>query len=170
MTSMSRLVLQIVRFQEAKSAIEAIRYQVFHVEQGVALEIDFDGLDEAAMHVVAYQDAQPVGTARIRMLTDRLAKVERVAVLSTYRGQGLGKALMETAIAYLDRQSVAEIKLNSQVHAKAFYEKLGFIPRGKEFDDAGILHIEMRRSLQQAQSNSGKYESVTMNTQDHPSG
>lgn len=167
---MSSLVLQIVQFEEATSAIQAIRYEVFHLEQGVALEIDFDGLDETSMHVIACQDHQPMGTARIRMLTDRLAKIERVAVLTAYRGQGLGKALMETAISYLDRQFVPEIKLNAQVQAKAFYEKLGFIPQGKEFDEAGILHIEMRRSLQHVQSSSGKHGCVTLNTQDHPLG
>ncbi|PSB57076.1 GNAT family N-acetyltransferase [filamentous cyanobacterium CCP1] len=146
---MRDLVLQVVPFAAAKSAIYAIRYTVFHIEQGVALEIDFDGMDETSMHVVAYRGEEPVGTARIRMLNDRLAKIERVAVLAAYRGQGIGKALMEAAVSYLDCPAVPEIKLNSQVQAKSFYEKLGFKPQGNEFDEAGILHIEMRRSLQQ---------------------
>ncbi|WP_416676290.1 GNAT family N-acetyltransferase [Egbenema bharatensis] len=146
--TISNLILQVVPFAAAQSAIRSIRYQVFHVEQGVALDIDFDGLDEASMHVVAYQADQAVGTTRIRMLTDRLAKIERVAVLSVHRGRGLGKMLMTTAVDYLDQQAIPEIKLNAQMQVKAFYEKLGFVPYGEPFDEAGILHIEMRRSLQ----------------------
>jgi predicted GNAT family N-acyltransferase len=142
------VVLQVVPFAAAQSAIRSIRYEVFHVEQGVALELDFDGLDETSMHVVAYDAEQAIGTTRIRMLTDRLAKIERVAVLAAYRGQGLGKLLMETAVGYLDQQAIPEIKLNAQMHVKTFYEKLGFSPYGEPFDEAGILHIEMRRSLQ----------------------
>jgi predicted GNAT family N-acyltransferase len=162
---MDQLMLQIVRFEDAQSAIEAIRYRVFHLEQGVALEVDFDGLDETSVHLLAIQEEQPIGTARIRMLSDRLAKIERVAVLASHRGMGLGKALVLAALSYLEAQGVPEAKLNAQAHAKSFYEKLGFIAQGKEFDEAGILHIEMRRSLQHSQPLSGKYESVILNTQ-----
>jgi predicted GNAT family N-acyltransferase len=146
--TMGDVVLRIVPFTEAQFDIRSIRYEVFHVEQGVALELDFDGLDETSMHVVAYQGGQAIGTTRIRMLTQRLAKIERVAVLADYRGQGLGKMLMKAAVEYLDAQAVPEIKLNAQMQVKAFYEKLGFIPYGEAFDEAGILHIEMRRLLQ----------------------
>jgi predicted GNAT family N-acyltransferase len=161
---MNQFVVQVVRFEEAQPAIEAIRHQVFHLEQGVALTIDFDGLDATSMHLLATEAEQPIGTARIRMLSDRLAKIERVAVLASHRGLGLGKALMHTALSYLEAQGVPEVKLNAQAHAKSFYEKLGFIAQGKEFDEAGILHVEMRRSLQHPQSLSGKYKSVIIDT------
>ena len=140
------LMLKIVRYAEAMGSIQAIRQTVFQTEQNVDPAIDFDGLDDAAFHVIADWNSQPIGTARIRLLGDRLAKIERVAVLSTHRGQGIGKALVETAIAFLDEQGILDIKLNAQVQTIAFYEKLGFAPQGEEFEEAGILHVEMRRS------------------------
>lgn len=139
-------VLKIVHYSEAAADIQAIRQAVFQTEQKVDPSHDFDGLDEMAWHVMAYWNDQPVGTTRIRILDQQLAKIERVAVLSTYRGQGMGQALMETAIAFLDRHQISDIKLNAQVQTKSFYQKLGFQPRGKAFEEAGILHIEMRRS------------------------
>lgn len=143
---MSSLVLKIVHYAHAHSIIQAIRREVFQVEQGVSPELDFDGFDESAIHIIAYYDEQPVGTMRLRYLNEQLVKIERVAVLSTHRGIGIGKALMEEAITFLDSCNVLDIKIHAQAHACDFYKKLGFEPRGATFDEAGIPHIEMRRS------------------------
>lgn len=145
MTAPQDLSLKVVQYLEAAPAIQSIRQAVFQDEQNVDSSLDFDGLDEESLHVVAYWKQQPIGTTRIRLLSDQLAKIERVAVLSSHRGQGIGKALMETAIAFLSQQNISEIKLNAQIQTKSFYEKLGFSPQGEEFEEAGILHIEMRR-------------------------
>ncbi|NJO40195.1 MAG: GNAT family N-acetyltransferase [Cyanobacteria bacterium CRU_2_1] len=143
---MSHLILQVVKFADAKEVIQSLRSKVFQVEQKVEPTIDFDGLDETATHILAYYASEPIGTARIRNLNNKLAKIERVAVLSTHRGQGIGKAIMKAAIVYVDSQNIAEIKVNAQLHAKAFYQKLGFEQRGDVFNEAGMAHIEMRRS------------------------
>jgi predicted GNAT family N-acyltransferase len=141
------LTFRTVRFDQETEAIQAIRYAVFQVEQGVAPELEFDGHDPAAIHLLAEWEQQPVGTARIRQLTPTLAKIERVAVLSTYRNRGIGAQLMQEAIALLQAQNIPTVKINAQLHAQAFYERLGFEPVGDEFEEAGIPHIEMRRSL-----------------------
>ncbi|XPM54480.1 MAG: GNAT family N-acetyltransferase [Leptolyngbya sp. IPPAS B-1204] len=143
---MSSIVLKVLSYSEAAADIKAIRQVVFQVEQGVDPTLDFDGLDETSQHIVAYLDQKPIGTARIRYLTDQLAKIERVAVLSAHRGQGIGKQIMAAAIDFLDRQNMPESKVHAQSHAAAFYQKLGFQQQGEAFHEAGILHIEMRRS------------------------
>lgn len=143
------LVIEVVSYAAEKPLIQAIRYQVFQVEQGVDSALEFDGQDEAAIHLLAHLNGEPVGTARIRLLSDQLAKIERVAVLSTCRGQGIGKRLMEEAIVFLNTKDISEIKINAQLYVKDFYQKLGFEQRGEVFEEAGIPHIEMRlRSLQ----------------------
>jgi predicted GNAT family N-acyltransferase len=142
---MSQLKLQIVRYSEAKAAIDPIRRAVFQEEQQVEAGLDFDGLDEAATQMLAYWEDQPVGTARIRYLSDRLAKIERVAVLVAYRGLGIGKQLMKGALDFLEKQGVPEAKINAQMQVKDFYEQLGFQQQGEPFYEAGILHVEMRR-------------------------
>lgn len=147
LTLMKHVMLKVVSYSEAASDIQSIRHTVFQIEQGVDPEIEFDGQDDAATHIVAYLETQPIGTTRIRFLQDGLAKIERVAVLAKYRGRGIGKTLMQEAIAWLRTKQVPEVKINAQTHAKAFYEKLGFQQRGDEFDEAGIPHIEMRKSL-----------------------
>jgi predicted GNAT family N-acyltransferase len=143
---MSNIDVDVVPYAEADQAIQHIRHLVFQVEQNIEPELDFDGQDETAMHVIAYCATEPIGTARIRYLNERLAKIERVAVLAAYRGQGVGKVIMTRAIAYLDHQTVPEIKINAQVQVKDFYQKLGFRQVGELFYEAGLPHIEMKRS------------------------
>ncbi|MBW4660177.1 MAG: GNAT family N-acetyltransferase [Drouetiella hepatica Uher 2000/2452] len=137
--------VQVVSFSEAKAAIQTIRHQVFQQEQNVEPDLDFDGLDDIVPHLIAYYQNEPVGTARIRSLELHKVKLERMAVLSAYRGQGIGKALVQAAIAFAKAQNISEIHLNAQVHAKEFYRKLGFEPYGEEFDEAGITHVAMKK-------------------------
>jgi predicted GNAT family N-acyltransferase len=143
---MCQIALKVVAYAEAETAIQFIRQAVFQVEQGVDPAVDFDGLDATAQHILAYSDLEPIGTARIRYLNEQLAKIERVAVLAAYRGQGVGQQLMAAAINFLDQQNVLESKVHAQIHTIAFYQKFGFQPRGEAFYEANILHIEMRRS------------------------
>jgi predicted GNAT family N-acyltransferase len=144
---MSDLDLKLTAYEAAKPEIQSIRQIVFQQEQDVDPALDFDGLDDSAAHIVAYVDNQAVATARIRQLSDRTLKLERMAVLAAHRGKGIGQQMVKLAIAEGDRQKAPQVKLNAQIQAKAFYEKLGFSAYGEEFEDAGIPHIEMRLKM-----------------------
>lgn len=128
-------------------AISAIRSTVFQREQGVDADLEFDGKDEEAFHFLAYVNDRPVGTARIRFLDASTAKLERLAVLAESRKQGIGKQIMQAAIAFLGEKNVSEIRIHAQEPVKEFYEQLGFVAEGDRFDEAGIPHIKMRKRL-----------------------
>ncbi len=128
------------------SACLALRRVVFIEEQAVPEALEADGLDGRAVHLLAVLDGRPVGTARLLVEGDH-AKIGRVAVLREARGRGIGAALMEAAVAALRRRGVREATLGAQVHALAFYERLGWEAHGPEFDDAGIPHRAMRMAL-----------------------
>jgi ElaA protein len=125
----------------------AIRRRVFIEEQGVSEADEVDGLDPVALHLLAMQDATPVGTARI-LLDGAVGKIGRVCVLEEARGTGLGAALIRAAVAELRAMpGVAKAKLGAQVHALGFYERLGFEAVGPVYMDAGIPHRDMVMAL-----------------------
>jgi predicted GNAT family N-acyltransferase len=37
--------------------------------------------------------------------------------------------------------------IHSQEYIKSFYQKLGFVEEGEIFEEAGIPHVKMRKSL-----------------------
>lgn len=124
-------------------AASEIRRIVFIDEQNVPQEEEWDGLDPECQHFLALLEGQPVGTARL--LPD--AHIGRVAVLADARGSGIGVLLMKAAIEAARHAGHSQVALSAQVHALAFYERLGFVAHGEAFLDAGIPHREMTLSL-----------------------
>ena len=123
----------------------AVRRVVFVEEQGVEEALEVDGLDEACAHVVAWAGDACVGTARLRITEGGAAKVERVAVLASARGTGLGHRLMDAIEAEARRRGLAEVVLNAQAAVIGFYAARGYVAEGPRFDEAGIEHQKMRR-------------------------
>ena len=120
-----------------------IRYEVFVDEQNVPEELEIDGLDGEAKHVLTFADGLPIGTGRI--LSD--GHVGRVAVLKNFRGLGIGKSIMKELIKCAQDLSLEKVWLSSQWHAHSFYLDLGFVCVGEIYKEAGIDHIKMFRTL-----------------------
>ncbi len=120
-----------------------IRTQVFVIGQNVPKNEEIDGKDQKSDHYLLTLDNNPVGVARVRYIED-VAKIERVAILTGYQGQGLGKQLMKAILSDL-KQSIGIVtaKLSSQVYAIPFYEKFGFTVCSEEYMDANIPHKDM---------------------------
>lgn len=126
--------------------IRHIREAVFVNEQGVAAELEFDGLDDTAIQVLVAEQEQYVGTGR--MLED--GQIGRIAILPEARGQGLGAKVVQILVAEAIRLGYPGVYLSAQTHALAFYFKLGFSLLGDEFMEAGIPHQSMVLKLDSA--------------------
>ena len=135
-----------VALTEDLPAAWALRRAVFIEEQAVPEELEVDGLDGQALHLLASLDGRPVGTARMLLKGD-MGKIGRVCVLREWRGRGIGAALIRAAVAELRARGLREARLGSQVHAIPFYEGLGFVAEGPVYDDAGIPHRDMVLAL-----------------------
>jgi predicted GNAT family N-acyltransferase len=132
--------------------IGALRSRVFVEEQGVPPEIEQDDADATAVHVVGRDAAgRVVATGRLleRPGPDgaSVAVIGRMAVDPTVRARGHGAAVL----AELHRQAVLRghrtVELHAQVSARGFYERAGYTAVGEEYEEAGIGHVTMRRSL-----------------------
>lgn len=144
---MTNLIIRTAKLPQELPEIESIRKAVFQVEQGVDSELDFDGKDEVSEQIIAYLDKQAVGTARIRYLNQKIAKIERLAVLSEVRGKGIGKQIMELALDLANKKNIKEVVINAQEYIIGLHQKLGFEPEGEIFEEAGIAHVKMRKKL-----------------------
>ncbi|MEJ8304317.1 GNAT family N-acetyltransferase [Saccharibacillus sacchari] len=130
----------------------SVRREVFVNEQQVPEELevdDYDRLDSTAKHVVVEGSNGDAAAARFIPYKDGAAKMQRVAVRSAYRGQGLGRVLMSGLEDAARQAGYSRCILDSQCHAEGFYRSLGYrtLP-GEPFYDAGILHVRMEKELQ----------------------
>lgn len=125
----------------------SIRKKVFVEEQQVPIEIEIDEHEDNSAHFVLYDEDKPVGAGRFRIL-DGKGKVERICILSEYRGNGSGIQIMLGIEEYAKSLPVKELVLNSQSYAVPFYEKLGYSVVSDEFLDAGIPHRKMIKKVE----------------------
>ena len=129
--------------------VTALRTRVFVGEQGVPAEIEQDAADATALHALSRDGSgRVVATGRLLLREDGTAAVGRMATDAAARGQGHGAAVL----AELHRQALArgvvEIELHAQVTARGFYERAGYAAVGDEYEEAGLVHVTMRRRLQ----------------------
>lgn len=126
----------------------AIRRAVFIEEQDVPEELELDEHDETATHVLATAEGEPVGTARLIEYDEGVGKVQRVAVVESHRGTGVGEALMAKVESLAREAGYEKLVLDAQVPVVGFYERLGYdLLDDETFMDAGIPHKRMGKPL-----------------------
>ena len=136
--------LEMGGWEEMRQWAEPLRFAVFVTEQQVPADIELDSFDALSVHVVAFdQRGEAVGTGRL--LPD--GHIGRMAVAQSARGHGIGSAMLTALMDEARRRGHSQAILSSQTHARDFYRKHGYAVYGEEYDDAGIPHVEMRRSL-----------------------
>ena len=136
--------LQLGSWDDLKSAAQAVRYEVFVVEQKVPLALEWDEMDALSLHAVVLDD-EGAAVATGRLLPD--AHIGRMAVRKDGRGQGIGGEVLQALMTAARQRGDREVALNAQTHAASFYRRHGFHQEGDEFMEAGIRHIHMRAAL-----------------------
>jgi predicted GNAT family N-acyltransferase len=120
-----------------REPLSQVRRQVFVEEQGVPIELEWDGADADALHLLAFDlEQNPIGTGRI--LPN--GQIGRMAVLPAWRGRGVGTALLREALALAAACDLPAPFVHAQTSALGFYRRQGFRAQGLEFWEAGIPH------------------------------
>lgn len=123
-----------------------LRNEVFVCEQNCHYQ-DCDGLDLKATHIQGYIDGKLVAYARFmppKYASDNV-HVGRIIIAKQERGTGLGKQLIQKALLAVSKAHPKNtIELSAQHHLIKFYQCFGFTICSEPYDDAGILHIDMR--------------------------
>ncbi|MDH5603719.1 MAG: GNAT family N-acetyltransferase [Cyclobacteriaceae bacterium] len=135
-----------IRQIKSKSELEMafqIREEVYILEQSIDRLEEFDEWDKDCHHVLAFFSGVPCGTARWR-LTDEGAKLERFAVLKSYRKRGIGTALVKKVKEDINNiEGGVRMYLNAQIKVMEMYQKEGFMPEGEIFMECNIPHQRM---------------------------
>jgi len=131
--------------QELKGAYE-VRRQVFVEEQGISEDIVFAGEKGGnEMNMVVMDGETVIGTSRVQLMANSMAKIERMAVMELFRHEGIGRGIISFLNEQLKYRHVEYVFLHAQHTVIEFYKSCGFIESGLPFYEAGIKHIKMDR-------------------------
>lgn len=127
----------LIRFELVKTPAQlvhatAVRAICFMEEHGVPADLLFDGNDYMATHVIAYDDKEPIGSARIRWFKD-FAKIERTCFRKDYRSISMLKGFADFGFAYIGRKGYTRVITHAAPkYARLWKAVLGFKDSGKE--------------------------------------
>ena len=129
--------------QELKGAYE-VRRQVFVEEQGIPEDLVFIGEKGGnEMNMVVMYGEMVIGTARVQLMSNNIAKIERMAVTELFRHKGIGRGIISFLNEQLKCRHVKYVFLHAQHTVIKFYKSCGFSESGLPFYEAGIKHIKM---------------------------
>lgn len=140
---MHSTILTVPPFSTLCNAAFALRREVFVWEQKVPEAEEHDADDLTATHFVAVAEGEVVGTLRLIDKPEHV-KIGRVAVRHAFRGRGIARQMMLAAMEHARAAGRDRFYLTAQTDKLGFYERLGFVAFGPEFDDAGMPHRAMR--------------------------
>jgi len=132
--------IQLITTSEMLQQAFNIRREVFVIEQMVSETEEYDQ-EDVSTHYIALYDGLPVGTARYRTTLNGI-KLERFAILKSFRSRGVGSAILKHMLQELSAFE-GLIYLHAQLTAMGLYSKFSFEAIGEQFDEAGIQHYKM---------------------------
>ena len=130
--------------KEEIEKIFSLRSEVFVVEQDCVYQ-DIDGKDQLAKHVLGFENKELIAYSRIFKPGDyfKEASFGRAVVKKNHRGEGYGHLLVDKSLEHLKAKKQSPIKISAQSYLKEFYASHGFIAKGSEYMEDGILHTAM---------------------------
>ena len=127
-------------------AIMRLRQEVFIVEQDCPY-LDADGKDQQGYHLMIWEEGKLAAYTRLLpkgISYPKYASIGRVVNHAEFRGQGLGKKLMEASIQWCRKLLPADpIKISAQCYLEKFYTDLGFKDINDRYMEDGIPHMAM---------------------------
>lgn len=127
--------------EDYSDAIE-IRKIVFNMEQGIPLSGEVDDIDEDCIIAIAYYNEKAVATGRL-LFDGEFYRISKVAVIKEYRGKSYGDFIVRMLIDKAIKFGATKINVISQINAKLFYEKIGFVESGDSFVEDNIERVPM---------------------------
>ena len=104
------------------------------------------GLEQSLFHVTVRDGDELIGMGRVIGDGAITFYIQDVIVHEDYRGQGIGKSIMERIMAYIARVAVegAVVGLFAAEGKEPFYERFEFIPRPSEGLGKGMIRFWSR--------------------------
>ena len=141
------ITIKEVRTAKELEQAQEIRVRVFEEEQGFPHEVNIDGADQAASHVLVLDEEVPVATARITVVAEGQGMIARIAVLSSHRGMGLGKHLVQELEGIGRRGGLQTLCMEPHAHLEGFYRALEYEKVAGSVDVAGHHLIRMTKEV-----------------------
>ena len=95
----------------------------------------------------AFEEDKMLGCCMLISTEPGTVRLRQMAVLKNLQGKGIGRALMQFAENIARDRGFRKITMHARKTATGFYEKLGYVVSGEEFEEVTLPHIVMEKQL-----------------------
>lgn len=125
-----------------------LRNEVLRKPLGLSLwDEDLSGESLQQHYGLFDEEAGLVACGVVQILCENEAKIRQVAVEGSTQRNGVGSQLMREIEQTLSERGIIRVILHSRVSACDFYQKLGYLIGGEEFEEVGLPHRRMSKQL-----------------------
>lgn len=110
-------------------------------------EVDIES-EWDSFHLAAFTyDGAVGGCLVMKPISPSLVKMRQVAVDPNMQGQGIGFAMVRASEQWALKKGFSKIELHARIAAVPFYIKMNYLKEGAKFEEVGIPHFKMSKSL-----------------------
>ncbi|MEO9273332.1 GNAT family N-acetyltransferase [Marinomonas sp. 5E14-1] len=102
--------------------------------------------DETGHHFGVFIGQNLVCVASI-FINGKTARLRKFATLDAYQGQGIGSALLQHIMPFLEQYSVETFWCDARENAMSLYRRFGMQPQGERFYKSDIPYRKMQVTL-----------------------
>jgi predicted GNAT family N-acyltransferase len=126
-----------------------LRFEILRAPWNQPRGSERDETEQSAIHaMICDASGMCIATGRLQFNNPSEGQVRYMAVSELYRGQGLGRMILEYLEERAKQKSASVIVLQARENALNFYEQSGYINEGKSFLlFNAIQHYRMRKML-----------------------
>jgi len=126
-----------------------LRYKILLEPLGLKFLDSYREQEAGYLHIGCIEnlDDKLIGGLMMVPLDDKTIRLMQVAVDGRYQGEGVGKKMIEYAIARAREAGYSVMIMHAMLNVVGFYEKLGFKQQGDIFEENGVTFAKMTKKI-----------------------
>ncbi len=145
--SIEGMVIGIAAWNSSREkTIRALRHAILRAPLGLDFTEAELLADRAAIHAYAEYKGSIIGCV-LAQPAGESARIRQMAVVEGFRGRRVGTRLLRYLETDLARRGYSLAFMHARVHVSGFYRRQGYQVVGLPFEDIGIAHVRMEKSL-----------------------
>lgn len=141
------MIFKIIPFASAEyDEAVSLRQEILRKPLGLTFTQEELEKEKYHIHIAGFLEKELCVTA-VLVPEGNTCKMQRVATKASLQNRGFGSALLAFCEAFAKEQGYASIYCHARSTAVPFYLKNHYVLEGEPFDEDGIPHHKMRKTL-----------------------
>ncbi len=124
-----------------------LRWEVMRRPLGMPVGSEVFPFEDESLHLVLVEGGDVVGCVLFHADEPAGGRLFQMAVREALHGKGYGRQLVRHLEAHLVTLGVSHVHLHARASVSGFYAALGYTPFGDPYEEVGIPHVSMERTL-----------------------